>query len=539
MAIPHLRLLCLDGGGVRGLASLYVLKQLLSYVGDEKPCNFFDMIAGTSTGGLIAIMLGCLEMSVDECIEAYIQTMGTIFQGKRKLAFSISGQLRPRYMAEKLEQAVKDIIASRGLSPDALMRKDVATRVPTCHTFVVAMSAGARHPRLFTNYRKPHEQSDYWNKVKMWEAARATSAATSFFAPIEIDKVSYVDGGLLANNPVNMLWAEAQSTWSEHPIEAQVRCLVSLGTGEPTLEAFGTSLKAVGRSLIAIATESEGTATAFLANHRDLAQRGGYFRFDPTNLDKIGIDEAEKRGDIQERTEIWAEKSHIKDEMCRFQMAARNEPKQIVPRKTTPPEPSRLFYVLGKQSQHLRGNVRGYWQHLTLKSYHVYESIVIDCLKRGESSRGIKFSTFRQIFNQQKPAPHRIKEVWARLLHDKVDDVSNTQHSASFVMAVLYMLHVEQFWPDKVPEELDASGSDRRETLKRYNRWVSCRCKSDCGREWNFANDFGLCRGGDTTRTCDVDKYLVNTPILNLWASKTRSALEGMNEEWATARTQE
>ncbi|KAK5743050.1 hypothetical protein LTS12_024006 [Elasticomyces elasticus] len=475
MAIPHLRLLCLDGGGVRGLASLYVLKQLLSYVGDEKPCNFFDMIAGTSTGGLIAIMLGCLEMSVDECIEAYIQTMGTIFQGKRKLAFSISGQLRPRYMAEKLEQAVKDIIASRGLSPDALMRKDVATRVPTCHTFVVAMSAGARHPRLFTNYRKPHEQSDYWNKVKMWEAARATSAATSFFAPIEIDKVSYVDGGLLANNPVNMLWAEAQSTWSEHPIEAQVRCLVSLGTGEPTLEAFGTSLKAVGRSLIAIATESEGTATAFLANHRDLAQRGGYFRFDPTNLDKIGIDEAEKRGDIQERTEIWAEKSHIKDEMCRFQMAARNEP----------------------------------------------------------------ISTFRQIFNQQKPAPHRIKEVWARLLHDKVDDVSNTQHSASFVMAVLYMLHVEQFWPDKVPEELDASGSDRRETLKRYNRWVSCRCKSDCGREWNFANDFGLCRGGDTTRTCDVDKYLVNTPILNLWASKTRSALEGMNEEWATARTQE
>ncbi len=46
-----LRLLCLDGGGVRGLASLYVLKRLLSYVGDPKPCDYFDMICGTSTGG--------------------------------------------------------------------------------------------------------------------------------------------------------------------------------------------------------------------------------------------------------------------------------------------------------------------------------------------------------------------------------------------------------------------------------------------------------------------------------------------------------
>lgn len=51
MVKRSLRLLCLDGGGVRGLASLYVLKRLLSYVGDPKPCDYFDMICGTSTGG--------------------------------------------------------------------------------------------------------------------------------------------------------------------------------------------------------------------------------------------------------------------------------------------------------------------------------------------------------------------------------------------------------------------------------------------------------------------------------------------------------
>ncbi|KAK5698262.1 hypothetical protein LTR97_007223 [Elasticomyces elasticus] len=536
MAIPHLRLLCLDGGGVRGLASLYVLKQLLSYVGDEKPCTFFDMIAGTSTGGLIAIMLGCLEMSVDECIEAYIQTMGTIFQGKRKLAFSISGQLRPRYMAEELELAVKDIIASKGFSRDALMRRDATAAAPKCRTLVVAMSEDSTFPDIFTNYKKLHEQSDFYDKVKIWEAARATSAAPSFFAPVEIDEVRYVDGGLLANNPVNMLWEEARNAWSEYPIEDQVRCLVSLGTGKPALRAFGTSLKAVGRSLIDIVTQTDHTAEAFFANHAELAQRNGYFRFNPTNLDEVGIDEAGKRGLIRSRTAIYARDSVIKDSMCRFQLIARNEPRQVLLRDSARPEPSRLFYALGKQSQHIRGSVHGYWQHLTLKSYQTYESIALNCLQRSEGSRRISFSTFLQMFNQPKPTPQRVEAVWVRLLHDDSDNVLNTQHSVPFVMAVLYMLHVEQFWPDKNPGELDAAGSDRREALKRYNRWVPCRCKVDCGREWNFANDIGLSKGGNSKKTCDVNKYLVSAPVLNLLAFKTRKALEDMNEEWAKAR---
>jgi patatin-like phospholipase/acyl hydrolase len=51
MAEHGLRLLCLDGGGIRGLASLYILKALLSKVGNPKPCDYFDMICGTSTGG--------------------------------------------------------------------------------------------------------------------------------------------------------------------------------------------------------------------------------------------------------------------------------------------------------------------------------------------------------------------------------------------------------------------------------------------------------------------------------------------------------
>lgn len=57
------KILTLDGGGVRGLSSLLILREIMEDVGQEaKPCEHFDLIGGTSTGGLIAIMLGILGM---------------------------------------------------------------------------------------------------------------------------------------------------------------------------------------------------------------------------------------------------------------------------------------------------------------------------------------------------------------------------------------------------------------------------------------------------------------------------------------------
>jgi patatin-like phospholipase/acyl hydrolase len=70
-----LRILSLDGGGVRGISSLYILKELMAQINRQRraenrneptsavsPCDVFDLICGTSTGGLIAIMLGRLKM---------------------------------------------------------------------------------------------------------------------------------------------------------------------------------------------------------------------------------------------------------------------------------------------------------------------------------------------------------------------------------------------------------------------------------------------------------------------------------------------
>lgn len=74
MAVP-LRILCLDGGGIRGISSLFILQDLMEQIALQhtienpeaeeiapRPCDYFDLICGTSTGGLIALMLGRLDM---------------------------------------------------------------------------------------------------------------------------------------------------------------------------------------------------------------------------------------------------------------------------------------------------------------------------------------------------------------------------------------------------------------------------------------------------------------------------------------------
>jgi len=96
-----LSLLVIDGGGVKGLSALYLLEQLMSLVNAEaknesplKPCEYFDMIGGTSTGGIIAVMLGRLRMSVRDCIDAYLRMSDSVFKKDITIPFDGSGSRR-------------------------------------------------------------------------------------------------------------------------------------------------------------------------------------------------------------------------------------------------------------------------------------------------------------------------------------------------------------------------------------------------------------------------------------------------------------
>lgn len=83
------RLLCLDGGGVRGIISLLILNEIMKRVQKRmglseipKPANYFELVAGTSTGGIIAIMLFRLHMTVEQAIEQYKYISQEVFRPK-------------------------------------------------------------------------------------------------------------------------------------------------------------------------------------------------------------------------------------------------------------------------------------------------------------------------------------------------------------------------------------------------------------------------------------------------------------------------
>ncbi|KAF4454063.1 hypothetical protein F53441_3348 [Fusarium austroafricanum] len=132
MALPReksLRILSLDGGGMKGYTSLLILQRIFRQLQAEaglaappKPCEVFDLIVGTSTGGLIAIMLGRLQMTIDEAIEQY-EIVGRKVFG-RKPAFGKLGRLvkglrgTAFYDIEGLQECVKDVLKSKGIAPD-------------------------------------------------------------------------------------------------------------------------------------------------------------------------------------------------------------------------------------------------------------------------------------------------------------------------------------------------------------------------------------------------------------------------------------
>src|SRR5690242_7546111 len=107
MPNDEIRLLALDGGGVRGLSSLVILQSLMLTVNPDNPpipCDYIDMIGGTSTGGLIAVMLGRLRMSVDECMDAYASLSKEVFE-KKGHRLRMNGKFQGRFDTAALEEA--------------------------------------------------------------------------------------------------------------------------------------------------------------------------------------------------------------------------------------------------------------------------------------------------------------------------------------------------------------------------------------------------------------------------------------------------
>ncbi|KAF2274187.1 FabD/lysophospholipase-like protein [Westerdykella ornata] len=318
-------LLSLDGGGVRGLSTLYILKSLMALLNHQrqsdglpqvKPCEVFDLIGGTSTGGLIAIMLGRLEMDVDTCIASYSELMKTVFEEKSSwFPVSWSGKVKARFDSAKLKSAIEDVVSNNGASPtDAF--NDGKDR--GCRTFVCATATETAGVTRLRSYTLPDEGEI---PATICEAALATSAATGFFNPISIRSRQFVDGALGANNPVDEVEGEAANIWSGDTgdLKPLVKCFVSIGTGNPGKKALEDDIvKFLSRSLVGIATETEETERKFIARWAKHYDEKRYFRFNvDQGLQQVGLAEYKEQGRIEAATDEYlrhqAQKFRVRD----------------------------------------------------------------------------------------------------------------------------------------------------------------------------------------------------------------------------------
>jgi|UPI0004B61430 patatin-like phospholipase/acyl hydrolase len=190
------QILSLDGGGVKGIFSAGVLAAIEEDL-DISVADHFDLIAGTSTGGIIAIGLG-LGLRPREIVDFYLHEGPSIFPKWCGLK-SLQHWFRRKYSAKPLEEALKRCFKEKRFG-------DSKKRL-----VIPSYNLGEDDVYIF---RTPHVERlrrDY--KVPAWKVAKATSAAPTFFpASRDVDSLRLIDGGVWANNPSLVAVTEAFGT---------------------------------------------------------------------------------------------------------------------------------------------------------------------------------------------------------------------------------------------------------------------------------------------------------------------------------------
>ena len=292
------KILSLDGGGVRGLSIITILKYVMQEVNRERgtestpldPWQEFDMIGGTNTGGILAIMLGRLRMTLDECESAYTSLAETIFTpvhySANPVRFYKFLNAKGKFSSTPLEDCIRSTIASKDMSEHAPLKDQDPD---TCRVFVCATRAEGHSLAILRSY-KTRRHDPLFDICKIWEAARATSAASTFFEPIEIgpSRQKFVDGALTGrSNPIRTANTESRDVWP-----GEERLILSIGTGAAPGQAVTGNLISLVERLKEIVTDSEQTNRDFRMENNDMIRNGRLYRFNVLHgLADVGLEE--------------------------------------------------------------------------------------------------------------------------------------------------------------------------------------------------------------------------------------------------------
>ena len=219
------KILAIDGGGMRGVIPATVLMEIERKTG-KAIAELFDVIAGTSTGGILAAGLakpgaGRPQYSAGDLRELYFAEGTTIFPQAPFPQSAWNASTRP--FAEKYPAAGVESVLRKYFGDSRL--KDACTNL-----LIPGYEIQLRRPWFF---RSSRARADAAFDFALWEVARATSAAPTYFPPAKLARTGHpsnpwmlIDGGTFANNPAMCAYAEARQTDAESEI-----LLVSLGTG--------------------------------------------------------------------------------------------------------------------------------------------------------------------------------------------------------------------------------------------------------------------------------------------------------------------
>jgi patatin-like phospholipase/acyl hydrolase len=220
-----LKVLSIDGGGIRGIIPATILSEIEQRT-NTRIAHLFDLIAGTSTGGILAIGLVTPDDSGEPKYSAADLAGLYEKEGQRIFARSLWHQIEAlgnladeKYPADGIEGVLKDYFGDARL-------KDAITE-----TLITSYEIESRQPWFFARHKA---QKDPAYDFEMKFVARATSAAPTYFEPEVLETTQQsgglVDGGVYANNPALCAYVEAKAL---HPDHDEI-LVVSLGTGQHT-----------------------------------------------------------------------------------------------------------------------------------------------------------------------------------------------------------------------------------------------------------------------------------------------------------------
>ena len=274
------KLLAIDGGGIRGVLSLHILGRIEEILikeskrPDYRLADYFDYVAGTSTGGIIAAGIA-LGMSVAEILDFYVRNGAAMFDKA-----SITQRLRYEYNSEPLAKQLKSVFGE----DTTLGAKELE-----CLLLLVMRNATTDSPwplsnNPFAKYNDP-AHSACNTRLPLWQLVRASTAAPTYFPPEVImcgDKsFIFVDGGVtMYNNPTfqMFLMATVDRYWIKAPPDnrgwetgTDKMLIVSVGTGTSSGENY--SLKPDEMNLLFNATTIPSALMYAALNEQDFLCR--------------------------------------------------------------------------------------------------------------------------------------------------------------------------------------------------------------------------------------------------------------------------